>query len=128
MEKSHFVAISNNTTKHLRGKEAPRGRYSSQKEIDEAAYVALHAQLHPETMEPQFYFKLHKFNLFDKKTREEAIRMFGQGTVEMQEALLDDLKQKIELDNREKESYINWYKDNNLQRVNHHLKSTSILL
>jgi len=53
--------------------------------------VALQAQLDPESMEPQFYFKLHKYDIYDKKERDKAITFFGKEVVESHEAFLNTL-------------------------------------
>ena len=104
-KKRHYVAISLDAYKHLRGKEAYCGRYLDRKGIKNVAYVSLHAQLDSENMDCHYYFKLCKYDLYDEKTRGKAISMFGKGTVEIQDAILNDLQEKIESDNREKESY-----------------------
>ena len=42
--------------------------------------------------------------------------MFGKGTLESQDAILDDLQKKIESDNREKDIYTKWYTKHTLQK------------
>ena len=66
IEKTHFVAISLDTNKHLRGKEASRGQYLDKKGIKKAAYMLLHAQLDPNNMNRHYYFKLCKYDLYDE--------------------------------------------------------------
>jgi len=102
-----------NTNKQLLSNIKQSSRKPGAK-LKNVLYVSVHGQVDPKDMSQKYYAKLYKHDIYDLKTYDEVVEMFGESIVSTVSILMDEQIKKLSTDSSYRSKYTKWFEQHNL--------------